>query len=54
MSSVSEESFLSAVVRLTYLIRGTSVKDQMIALIPPIMSSSEGAGPLEGQMPLRT
>lgn len=35
----------------TYLIKGSNVKAQMIALIPPMTSSAEGAGPVAGHKP---
>lgn len=41
-------------MRLTYLQNGRRVKDQMIALIHPMISSFGGAGPDDDQMPLST
>lgn len=38
----------------TYLTRGIRVMAQMMAEIPPITSSSDGASPLEGQIPFKT
>lgn len=38
----------------TYLRRGRNVRDQIMALIPPMTSSLGGTGPDVGQMPLRT
>jgi hypothetical protein len=39
---------------LTYLINGIRVRDQMIALTPPIISSSGGTPPDAGQIPFST
>jgi len=39
---------------LTYFKSGKRVKDQIIALMPPMISSSGGMSPDEGQIPLRT
>jgi len=38
----------------TYLRRGINVRDQTMALRPPITSSLGGTGPDVGQIPLRT
>jgi hypothetical protein len=38
----------------TYFKRGRSVKDQIMALRAPMMSSGEGRGPVVGKIPLRT
>lgn len=38
----------------TYLMSGIKVSAQMIALIPPIISSSDGASPLGDQIPFKT
>jgi hypothetical protein len=38
----------------TYLRSGKRVSAQRMALIPPMTSSFEGAGPLADQMPLST
>ena len=40
--------------RLTYLQNGRRVKDQIMALIHPMISSFGGAGPEDGQIPLST
>ena len=39
---------------LTYFNSGISVMAHMIALIPPITSSLDGAGPLAAQIPFKT
>ena len=39
---------------LTYLTSGINVMAQMIALIAPITSSFEGAGPSAAQIPFKT
>jgi hypothetical protein len=39
---------------LTYFNNGRMVRDQKMALIPPITSSFEGTGPLAGQIPFKT
>jgi hypothetical protein len=40
--------------RRTYLMSGNRVSDQIMTLIPPMMSSSGGVGPEDGQMPFKT
>ena len=37
----------------TYLMSGSNVKAQIIALMPPMTSSVEGTGPVAGHNPLR-
>ena len=39
---------------LTYFSVGMSKRDQTIALIPPMISSGGGTGPLDGQIPFNT
>ena len=41
-------------LKFTYLSNGNKVRDQMMALMPPITSSFEGTGPSEGQIPFKT
>lgn len=38
----------------TYLVSGRSVRDQIMALMHPMTSSSGGTGPDVGQIPFRT
>jgi hypothetical protein len=40
--------------RRTYLSKGRRVIAQIIALIPPMISSWDGKGPVLGQIPFRT
>lgn len=39
---------------LTYFSKGKSVRDHIMALIPPMTSSSEGTSPVLGQIPFKT
>jgi hypothetical protein len=41
-------------VKFTYLSNGNNVRDQTIALTPPMISSFEGTGPSLGQIPFKT
>ena len=40
--------------QLTYLVKGIKVRDQTMALTPPITSSEEGTEPVDGQIPFST
>jgi ABC-type nitrate/sulfonate/bicarbonate transport system substrate-binding protein len=50
--SVKHAGSTSPTSILTYLTRGTKVRDHTIVLTPPTMSSADGAGPVAGQIPL--
>ena len=50
----SWDSAQSRDVKFTYLSNGNNVRDQMMALMPPMISSSEGTGPAAGQIPFKT